>query len=57
MLRAKADEGVAVLVISDDVPELVAVCHRVLVVRRGRIADVLEGDRLREDVIVKELVA
>ena len=57
MLRAKADEGVAVLVISDDVPELVAVCHRVLVVRRGRIADVLEGDRLQEDVIVKELVA
>lgn len=57
MLRAKADEGVAILVISDDVPELVAVCHRVLVVRRGRIADLLEGDRLQEDVIVKELVA
>jgi simple sugar transport system ATP-binding protein len=57
MLRTKADEGVAVLVISDDVPELVAVCHRVLVVRRGRIADVLEGDRLQEDEIVRELVA
>jgi simple sugar transport system ATP-binding protein len=57
MLRAKAGEGVAILVISDDVPELVAVCHRVLVVRRGRIADVLEGERLQEDEIVKELVA
>jgi simple sugar transport system ATP-binding protein len=57
MLRAKAGEGVAVLVISDDVPELVAVCHRVLVVRRGRIADVLEGERLQEGEIVKELVA
>lgn len=57
MLRAKAAEGVAILVISDDVPELVAVCHRVLVVRRGRIADVLEGARVQEDEIVKELVA
>jgi simple sugar transport system ATP-binding protein len=57
MLRAKAGEGIAILVISDDVPELVAVCHRVLVVRRGRIADVLEGARLSEDEIVKELVA
>lgn len=57
MLRAKAGEGVAILVISDDVPELVAVCHRVLVVRQGRIADVLEGARIQEDTIVKELVA
>jgi simple sugar transport system ATP-binding protein len=57
MLRVKAGEGVAILVISDDVPELVAVCHRVLVVRRGRVAGVLEGERLREDEILKELVA
>ncbi|HEX7526317.1 MAG TPA: ATP-binding cassette domain-containing protein, partial [Gaiellaceae bacterium] len=57
MLRAKAGQGVAILVISDDVPELVAVCHRVLVVRRGRIADVLEGERVSEEEIVKELVA
>jgi simple sugar transport system ATP-binding protein len=57
MLRDKAGEGVALLVISDDVPELVAVCHRVLVVREGRIVDVLEGERLVEDEIVKKLVA
>jgi simple sugar transport system ATP-binding protein len=57
MVRAKAGEGVAILVISDDVPELVAVCHRVLVVRNGRIADVLEGDRVQENEIVRELAA
>jgi len=43
MLRAKGREGMAIVVISDDVPELVAVCHRVLVVRRGRISDELAG--------------
>jgi simple sugar transport system ATP-binding protein len=55
LLRAKADEGIGIVVISDDVPELVAVCHRVLVVREGRIVDELAGDRLTEDEIVKEL--
>jgi simple sugar transport system ATP-binding protein len=55
LLRAKAHEGIGIVVISDDVPELVAVCHRVLVVREGRIVDELAGDRLTEDEIVKEL--
>jgi len=39
------------------VPELVAVCHRVLVVRRGRISDELAGERLNEAAILKELAA
>lgn len=37
MLRAAADEGAAVLVISSDLEEVVAVGDRVLVVRAGRI--------------------
>jgi len=55
LLRAKAHDGMGIIVISDDVPELVAVCHRVLVVRGGRIAGELSGERLTEDEIVKEL--
>jgi len=57
MLRAKSHEGMGIMVISDDVPELVAVCHRVLVVRQGRITDELVGDRLSEEVILRELAA
>lgn len=57
MLRAKAREGMAILVISDDVPELVSVCHRVLLVQRGRVTAELVGDRLTEETIVSELVA
>jgi simple sugar transport system ATP-binding protein len=57
MLRAKSREGMAIVVMSDDVPELVAVCHRVLVVRRGRITDELVGDRLTEAAILRELAA
>ena len=55
LLRAKAAEGTGIVVISDDVPELVALCHRVLVVREGRIVDELDGDRLTEETIVREL--
>ena len=31
--------GLGVVVISDDLPELIATCHRLLVMRAGRITD------------------
>jgi simple sugar transport system ATP-binding protein len=34
-----ADEGTAVIVISDDYPELVALCSRILVMDQGRVVD------------------
>lgn len=39
------------LVASTDHEELVRLCHRVLVVRRGRIVDELTGGRLDPDAI------
>ena len=57
LLRAKSLEGLAIVVISDDVPELLAVCHRVIVIRRGRIARELRGDDLSEGAILRELAA
>jgi len=44
ILRQQASAGMAVVVVSDDVPELAAVCHRVLVFQRGRIVHELAGD-------------
>lgn len=57
ILRSEAAGGKGVIVVSDDVPELVAVCHRVLVIRRGRIHDALEGDRVTERSILEGLSA
>jgi simple sugar transport system ATP-binding protein len=45
------DEGLAVLMISDDVPELVQNCNRVLVMHRGRFVDELSGENMTEDAV------
>lgn len=57
ILRAEAADGRGVIVISDDAPELVACCHRVIVVRHGRMADVLDGDAVTIDAIRQKVAA
>jgi simple sugar transport system ATP-binding protein len=57
ILRAEAADGRGVVVISDDAPELVACCHRVMVVRHGRIVDVLDGDAVTVDSIREKVAA
>lgn len=45
------EQGLAVLMLSDDVPELVHNCNRVLVMHRGRLVDQMQGATLTEDAI------
>ena len=39
-----AAEGMGVLIVSDDIPELRNTCHRIMVMRAGQVTDVLEAD-------------
>jgi ribose transport system ATP-binding protein len=55
-LRAKANEGVAVVVKSSDPLELAGLCDRVIVMSRGRIVDEIEGAELGERRIVEAIV-
>lgn len=57
LLRTSAAEGVGILVISDDLPELVSVCHRVLIVKRGRLVDEIAGDAISEDLVRERIYA
>lgn len=57
ILRAEAARGMGIIVISDDAPELVACCHRVLVVRSGRVVEVLDGDDVAVDTIREKVAA
>ncbi|MDT7788805.1 MAG: ribose transport system ATP-binding protein [Pseudonocardiales bacterium] len=46
LLRKAAERGVATLVVSTDLEEVAAVCHRALVFERGRVRCELAGNRL-----------
>jgi simple sugar transport system ATP-binding protein len=48
-LRAAASAGAGVLVISADLDELLALCHRVVVMLRGRIVGERAGAELRDE--------
>ncbi len=55
LLRIQAERGMAVVIISDDVNELVACCHRVLVVAHGQITHELVADQVTEDSIQESM--
>ena len=52
ILRDLARSGVGIVVISSELPELIGVCDRVLVVREGRIAGEVSGGEMTEDRIM-----
>ena len=52
MMDSLAQEGKAVIMISSDNPELVAVCDRVGIMRDGKIVHILEGDQITEEAIL-----
>jgi ribose transport system ATP-binding protein len=55
-LRAKADEGVAIILKSSDPLELAGLCDRVVVMSRGKIVDEIQGEELGERRIVEAIV-
>lgn len=57
ILRQEAAQGMGIIVISDDAPELVSVCNRVLVVRQGRIVEELQGSAVTVDTIQEKTAA
>lgn len=57
ILRQQASRGVGIVVISDDIPELVSSCHRVLIVRSGRLAHEIVGDDVTAENIREGMAA
>ena len=52
-IRRLAEEGRSVIVISSEMPEVIGLSDRVLVMREGRVAGIVEGDALTEETIVR----
>ncbi|SMB80678.1 sugar ABC transporter ATP-binding protein [Deinococcus hopiensis] len=53
LIHRLADTGKAVVVISSELPELLGLCHRLLVMRAGRIVGELTGERMNEHEVIE----
>jgi ribose transport system ATP-binding protein len=53
ILRGLATSGVGIVVVSSELPELIGLCDRVLVVREGHISGEVDGDALTEESIMR----
>ncbi len=47
-----SEQGRSVVVISSEMPELIGLCHRVVVMRNGHVAGEVSGEGMTEDAIV-----
>lgn len=52
-IAALAAEGVSIVIISSEMPEIIGMCHRVYVMREGIIAGCLTGDYINENKIMR----
>jgi simple sugar transport system ATP-binding protein len=57
IIRDLAGQGLGVIVISDDLPELLATCHRILVMVEGRIVEDIAGVDATEDALARRLAS
>jgi simple sugar transport system ATP-binding protein len=57
IIRDLAASGLGVVVISDDLPELLATCHRILVMRGGAMVDEIAGGTVTEAELAHKLAS
>jgi simple sugar transport system ATP-binding protein len=56
LMKKLAGEGMGLLVISDDIPELLQTTNRILLMRRGRIVEVIKTKDTNEDELSSRLI-
>lgn len=56
LLRRLADEGMAVIMVSSELPEILSISDRVLVMRRGRINGEFDGATATQEAIMEKAV-
>ena len=56
LIRDLAGQGIGILMISDDIPELMRTCDRVILMRNGKIAEEFQHNELNEDQLNSAMV-
>ncbi|MEY2428633.1 MAG: D-xylose transport system ATP-binding protein [Verrucomicrobiota bacterium] len=57
IITGLADEGMAILVISSELPEIIHLCQRVLVMHEGRLTADLQRDQINEENIMRAAIS
>ena len=52
-----AKKGMGIIIISDDIPEVITNCSRILIMREGRITDEVDGAQADENWISERMIA
>jgi simple sugar transport system ATP-binding protein len=55
IIKELAREGMGILIISDDIPELMHTCNRILLMRRGRLVEQFERRNITEQELTQKL--
>lgn len=56
LIRTLAKQGLGILLISDDIPELTQTCHRILLMRSGKISQEFKRENISDNRLSAELV-
>jgi simple sugar transport system ATP-binding protein len=57
IMQRLAQRGIGILLVSDDLPELLQNCDRVLMMRKGRVAEEHRAESLTEAQLYRALLA
>ena len=57
IIRKLSDEGKIIMMISSEMPELLAVCDKIAVFKEGRIAEILPIEKASEEAIMRILTS
>ncbi len=55
IMRNLARQGTALLVLSDDIPELLQICNRILIMRKGRLLHQFNSSDIDEEILLSNI--
>lgn len=56
LLRDLANQGIAILIVSNDLKEIISFCDRAVIMREGRMTGEISGDQLSEKVLMQAII-
>lgn len=56
LLRDLANDGMGIIVVSSELPEILSIADRTIVMRRGRISHKFEGDNMTQEEILNKAI-